>query len=262
MTFDAPDPLPRLSISPSADLITEVDCPELQWWFVDPEHDRQRHAVSYEVSTGRRDLVRTLTSTRPADEQRWGPGAVELTVVESRSALGTRPEQEFDFTCRADADRVRWLAVRTRSSDGATSHTDHRDPDFGWADVSPRHIIDDGRHLADATGSLTLGTGSGRGAGTYDVVIDGRCFTCLRVIDHTSGDNEFGEAYLTADGRTVAYRQFRPTGYDADWREWQRDNPSCDTHVIDGTLFFHRDCTGLTHWMLTDTAFTGSTEGW
>lgn len=186
MTTAAPPiAMPPVSIMPSRESITTVDCPELQWWFVAPGRDEWRLSAHYEVDTGRLDSVRVLTRSHPADVATWGPGAVELTIVETMATPPSRPwtgkvrsSATFEFVCRSDADRIRWLSVAETPDDGPGSRTDHHTPGFddAWGTVPPRRIVDDGRFVPDAEAGLFLGPGTGMGARTFDVVIGERRF--------------------------------------------------------------------------------------
>ena len=193
----------------------------------------------------------------PGDDDK----TVAMIVRESRKhetwACAQEKEKSFQFVCRLDPDRARWLSVTVTNPDGSMTTTNEEDEDFEsqWGDTGPRRLVDNGRYQLLPDGSYHLTSVAERGAGTYTVTVGPNSFRCLRVIDVPRADEtaEIGDAFVEPGGRTVLYRQYRGRGMDRDWEEWQRSHRGHELR-IDDAVFFQRDCLGKAHLWLTEAA--------
>jgi hypothetical protein len=257
-----PSSVPLITIEPSAATIERVDCPELQWWQIVPRVGDQTVKAFYECDTGLLDFTERVASVAPGHDD----GTVVVTVQESDHqfgppvAPGASPHDglgaTFRFTCLLDHERARWLEVEVENADGTVTSTEATDPGFhlAWGDTGPRRIEAGRRYQRRSNGTIETTDDPATGEGTYTVTVGDRQFLCLRVLDYRDPNEEFGESFIDQSGRTVLYRQYRPISWDPDWQSWQRDHPDGIEMTIDGQLFMHRDCTGLTHVVLTSMA--------
>ncbi|MEM7131013.1 MAG: hypothetical protein AAF702_32120 [Chloroflexota bacterium] len=259
MTIEHPFPLtrPSIAITESTKTITELDCPELQWWSAIPHlHDHTMRAF-YEVDTLELNSVVNMAVTGPAQIHQID--CIEIAVNEWTFGEPIQPmSQPSHFYCKLDPDKTQWLGV-TQLSGGEPLHRTFEDEYFtdGWGVGEQRRLVDDGKYQRQPDKSYKITDGQGIGAGTYDVTIGDNTFCCLRVLDmippHPNEQGELVEAFIEPSGRSVLIRQHlgRYWGRNRiDWTEKYHDNQRL---VIDGSVYVHCNCSGRAHDVLTNT---------
>lgn len=259
---EIPETAPPITIEPAPEAIKEVDCPELQFWQMVPRVGDRSVQAFYETYSGQLDYTRHVTSVIPGD----GDDTVIMTLEESASRFGPTDapsasphdglSSTYRFTCRLDSTRAQWLRVEVENADGTVTSTAEGDPGFHqhWGDTRQRRLEAGERYRSRPDGTMITTDDPAIGEGTYVVTVADREFTCLRVLDYREPSEEIGESFIDRSGRTVLYRQFRPISWDPDWQTWQQQHPDGLEMTIDSQLFMHRNCTGLSHVVLTSTA--------
>lgn len=214
---------------------SEVDCPELQWWFVAPTVDTGHSAAWYDRATGELTRVRRAQSLEDLPGGRTRFGIDEW----SRPAGGDAPSHRWiELVGRLTSERAEFCEV---TMDGSTIGPD--DPAFAdWSGGGPRRFVDDGpgSTVTDVV-DLTVGT---------------RMIRCLQVFASATvdGTEDIGQPFIElASGRTVAYWQYRPASFDADADTWFADHPGDDI-TVDGIRLQRRNCTGRDDVCLTEYA--------
>jgi len=236
----------RWSASPAQ----QSKCWELQWWFAVPQVGEQTQAAWYDRDTG--ELTRVRETTEPAIDAGLADGSVAIDIDEwNRQLDGSLTYQKISILAALTAERAEFRGVTI----GAHS-TKPGDDEFAssWAGGGPRRVLDDGRFRQIGERCYRTTTATGMGAGLVEVTVDNRRFRCLRALDlpTTDGSNEIGQSLIDLDtGRTVAYWQYRPTGWDADAADWLGRHSGVEI-VVDDITYQRRNCTGrdevaLTH---------------
>lgn len=122
------------------------------------------------------------------------------------------------------------------------------DADFEdrWSGRGSCRVVDDGRFEPIGDRRYRTTTGTGAGAGIVELTIGQRSYRCLRAIDlpAAGGAEEIGQPLIDLEsGRTLAYWQYRPTGWGADSASWIASHPGSEI-VVDDLVFQRRNCTG------------------
>ncbi len=246
---------PDITILKSSEKIDEIDCPELQWWFAIPRLGERCSWASYESDTLELTGVKEIVSTAPAKIR--DVDCVELRLREWSS----RDDWPTDFNpglmyALLDEKQARWLSV-VKTLDGRRVFETEGDKWFeeNWGGKMSRRIVDDGRYRRQPDGSYKTANGTGIGEGTYDVMIGGNTFCCLRVLDADLSEpngGELVEAFIERGGRTVFFRRY-------DGRFFRKDDlvvkyPDNRRIVINDTVYVHHDCSGRAHDTITESA--------
>lgn len=259
---DFPRHRPEIRIHPSAEKSLRIDFTEMAWWFVVPVvGDRTGWGMYDRVDDPDESWCLTettwLTAQRPAVIHSRPCVEVE---VEELTAEKTRPQRKYCISTvwghLAD-DEVEWIAVESTKPDGVRELTTFLDEGFhGDWDSTPRLVEDCGHLGTRGDGSYVSQPGAAQitGAGTFDVHVGGRKFTCMRVFEINVFENNTAErgtmieAYITPAGRTVLCRRYNGSRWgksDApphNWGEamtWEEDLPENDHIVIDGVTYVH-----------------------
>lgn len=240
-----PQQRPDVKIAESDDRITEVDCPELQWWFTTPQMGEHYFIAAYDALTLELAEVKEIIATAPATVQ--DIDCVELRVKEwaVREGWPTGPELMY---ATLEKHCARWVAIFMTSEDGRKIFdavgTDFFEDQWGGA-MTRRRIVDDGRYQRQSDGSYKLTDAQGLGAGTYDVTIGENTFHCLRVLDPDLDEpngGELNEVYIESEGRTVLHRRY-------DGRSFRGSDlvskfPDNRRIIINDVVYVHHDCSG------------------
>lgn len=239
-----PPTRPEVSIVESSDRIYEVDCQELQWWFMIPKMGERYMWADYDGETQKLDAVTEMIPTMPAIIK-----DVECVEIQFNEYLENDwPPSPNLMYSTIDDTHTRWVCV-INTIDGTRIYNSIGDEWFEeqWGPDSIRHIVDDGRYELQADGTYKTTNGVGNGAGTYDVTIGENTFHCLRVIDadlEAEHGGEMCEVYVEEGGRTVFFRRY-------DGRHLRGDLlkkfPNNRRMVIDDITYIHSNCTGWFH---------------
>lgn len=240
-----PPTRPAVTIVKSSERINAVDCPELQWWFAVPRLGERYVWATYDAETLRLAAVTELTSTTPATVQ--DISCVEIRVKEwTRNDWPAGPEW---FYAVLDEEHTRWLSVAWMEAGKKVSYTLGDEGFEGqWGELTQRRIVDDGRYQLQPDGAYRLTDKQGLGAGTYDVTIGERTFTCLRVLDVDISEphgGELAEVFIESGGRTVFFRRY--DGQHLRGHDLVKKFPHNRRIVINDTTYVHADCTGWAH---------------
>ena len=247
-----PQKRPDVKIVESDDRISEVDCPELQWWFVAPQMGEPHFRAEYDANTLELDAIVEITPTTPATIR--GIDCVELRVREwlaPRDWPSVCPPDLMYATL--DDTHTRWVSV-VDTIDGETVSNTIGDEWFEeqWGGPSKRRIVDDGCYQPQADGSYKLTDGQGFGAGTYNVTIGENTFHCLRVLDVDISNphgGELAEVFVESGGRTVFFRRY--DGRYLRGHDLMIKYPNNRCIVINNVVYVHSDCSGWAHDQLT-----------
>ena len=221
-----------------------VECPELQWLFVVPRVGETCGTAWYDRATG--ELTRVQETAEPVADAGRGDGTVLIGLNEwNRAPDGTGPpsHERISIVAVLTAERAEFRSVTT-----GTRTTEPGDAEFAydWAGGGLCRVVDDGRFHTIGEGRYRTTTASGIGAGMVELAVDDRRFRCLRALDTDvpDGTDEIGQPLIDLDtGRTLAYWQYRPAGWDAASAAWLTTHPG-DEIVIDDVTFQRRNCTG------------------
>ena len=236
---------PEVKIVESSDKITEVDCPELQWWFAVPQMGEVCLWADYNGETMELEAVTEITATTPA--QIRDIDCVELEIKEW--LVHDWPDPPTLMYAALDDTHSRWISV-VKILDGKKVFFTVGDEHFEdqWGPSAKRHIVDDGRYQLQSDGSYTITEGQGFGAGTYDVTIGDNTFHCLRVLDadisRPHGD-ELAEVFIEKGGRTVFFRRY--DGRYLRGHDLIEKFPNNRRIVIEDITYVHSNCTGWFH---------------
>lgn len=260
MSFNHPFPptRPSISITESANRITQLDLPELQWWPVVPSPGHHAMQATYEADTLKLSAVTEMRATSLA--RIHNRDCVELAVRERAIREDWDvPGSPQLFYASLDEKETRWLGVVLQMDDRKVLRT-FKDQGFAadWGRGAGRKISDDGRYRRQPDGSYRTSDRKGIGAGTYDVTIGARTFHCLRVWDTfgspPSEHAELAEAFIEESGRLVFYRQYRGRQMGPGNIDWAIKYPKNPKIIIDGCVYVHCNCTGRAHDLITNTA--------
>lgn len=246
-----PQMRPEVQIVESSEKITEVDCPELQWWFAVPQMGESNLWAAYNGETMELEAVVEMVPTTAAQIQ--GIDCVELQVREWASTPDW-PDPVDLFYASLDDTYSRWISVVNVVDQKKIFSTIGDDAfEEQWGGPIKRRIVDDGRYQLQRDGSYTITDGQGLGAGTYDVTIGENTFHCLRVLDADislpHGD-ELAEVFIERGGRTVFFRRY--DGRYLRGHDLIEKFPNNRRIVIDDITYVHSDCTGWFHDSLTE----------
>lgn len=247
-----PQKRPDVKIVESDDRISEVDCPELQWWFAVPEMSKPHIRAEYDANTLELDAIVEITPTAPATIR--GIECVELQIREWLAPRDWPAICPPDFMYAAlDDTHTRWVSV-VDTIDGERISYTIGDEGFEeqWGTPSKRRIVDEGRYQLQADGSYKITDGQGFGAGTYDVTIGENTFHCLRVLDVDISEphgGELAEVFVESGGRTVFFRRY--DGRYLRGHDLVRKYPNNRRIVINDIVYVHSDCSGWAHDQLT-----------
>ena len=248
-----PQKRPDVKIAESTDRISEVDCPELQWWFVVPEMGGRHIRAEYDANTLELDAIVEITPTARAKIR--GIDCVELRLREWLAPKDWPPGTAAPDLMYATLDDTytRWISV-VDTIDGETVSNTIGDEWFEdrWGGPCKRRIVDDGRYQLQADGSYKITDGQGFGAGTYNVTIDENTFHCLRVLDVDISNphgGELAEVFVESGGRTVFFRRY--DGRYLRGHDLVSKYPNNRRIVINDVIYVHSDCSGWAHDQLT-----------
>lgn len=237
--------LPDVRLSPvEGDVRPGAECCELQWLFVVPRVGEVCGTAWYDRETG--ELTRVQESAEPAADAGRRDGAVVIDLdgwSREPGEAGSPRYERMSIVAALTADRAEFRSVTT-----GTRTTKPGDAEFAadWAGGGSRRVVDDGRFREIGPGRYRTTTASGMGAGVVELTVADRRFRCLRALDMatTDGSDEIGQPLIDLDtGRTVAYWQYRPVGWDADAVCWLAAHRG-DEIVVDDVTYQRRDCTG------------------
>ena len=240
-----PPTRPEVKIVESSHTITEVDCQELQWWFMIPRMGERYMWAEYDGETHKLDAVTEMIPTANAYIR-----DTECVEIQFNEWLTKEWPPSPDLMYVAiDDNHTRWIAV-VNTIDGKRIYNTLGDEWFEdqWGGPCNRHIFDDGRYELQPDGSYKITDGKGLGAGTYDVTIGDNTFHCLRVIDpdiEAEHGGEMCEVYLNEEGRTVFFRRY--DGRYLRGHDLVEKFPNNLQMIIDDTLYVHSNCTGWYH---------------
>jgi len=181
-------------------------------------------------------------TARPVADVDDGSVLIEIDEWSCDHGLSDSPTPEritFNASLTADRAEFRGVTMGGRQLDAA-------DLEDGWSGVGPCMIVDDGRYEALGSSRYKVTPASGKGAGVVTLQVGRQSFQCLRVLDLPTlgGEDEIGQALIDlGTGRTVAYWQYRPSGWDADAPRWIADHPGAGL-TVDGITYQRRNCTG------------------
>lgn len=283
MPQERPFPLlrPEIRIEPSAEKPFRVDFRELAWWFSVPVVGDEVRWADYEYPVAIDapwKLCSTVSSVARGPAVIHGRKCVEIECTErcfdterctehcfdnaglirSSTPRSTRRQKPRIWGCLAEGS-VEFVAVETESPDGTRELSTFLDEGFDddWGPAIPRALEDCGhlRQLADGSFSGGSDRDSIVAAGVFEVHVDDRSFTCLRVFETDPGATETDdliEAYVTREGRTLLLRRHNGNRWgkrDAppqDWGTgltWTEDLPGAGRVVVDGVTYVHwYDC--------------------
>lgn len=235
---------PDVKIVESSEKITEVNCPELQWWFAVPQMGNPPYLwADYNGETLELEAVTEITPTASATIQ--GIECVELQLREW--LVHDWPDPPVLMYAALDETHSRWISVVNMVDDKKVFFTvgDEWFEDQ-WGGLCKRRIVDDGRYELQSDGSYKITEGQGFGAGTYDVTIGENTFHCLRVLDvDVSEDHggELAEVFIERGGRTVFFRRY--DGRYLRGHDLIDKFPNNRRIVINDVIYVHSNCT---HW--------------
>ena len=262
---------PTIRIEPSAEEPFRVDFRELAWWFSVPVVGDEVRWADYEcpvAKDGPWKLCSTVSSVSRGPAVIHGRHCVEIECTEHyfdnaglvRSTIprSTRRRKPRIWGCLTE-EKVEFVAVETESRDGIRELTTVLDEGFDddWGPGICRSLEDCGhlRQLADGSFSGATDRSSMVAAGMFEVHVDDRSFTCLRVFETDPSATEIDdliEAYLTREGRTLLLRRYNGNRWGKqdeppqDWGTeltWMEDLPGAHHIVVDGVAYVHwYDC--------------------
>ena len=247
-----PQKRPDVKIVESNDHIYEVDCPELQWWFIIPKMGESHFRAEYDANTLELDAIVEITATAPATIR--GIDCVALRVREWLAPRDWPPVDSPDtMYATLDDTHTRWISVVDTIDKKKVSYIIGDDGfEEQWGGPLKRQIVDDGRYQLQADGSYRITDGQGFGAGTYNVTIGENTFHCLRVLDvdiSKQHGGELAEVYVESGGRTVFFRRY--DGRYLRGHDLVAKYPNNRRIVINDVVYVHSDCSGWAHDQLT-----------
>lgn len=247
-----PPTRPEVKIVESAKPIYEVDCPELQWWFIIPRMGEHYFWAEYDAQTLELDAVMEIIPTAPATIQDFD--CVELRVKEWLSPNDWPPTVSPDLMyAMLDETHTRWISI-VKTIDGKRIFHTVGDEWFEeqWGSPTERRIVDDGRYQRQPDGSYKITDNHGLGAGTYEVTIGENTFHCLRVLDVEISEphgGELAEVFIEKGGRTIFFRRY--DGRYLRGHDLTSKFPTNRRIVINDIVYVHSDCSGWAHDQLT-----------
>ncbi len=158
---------------------------------------------------------------------------IEVTEFETQTSLTSRV---CTIVGRLTEEKAQYLAVFQRN--GKFSVETFLSEAF-WRDskrrLEPQGSIDE---VAPREFARTDESCDESGAGNHEVRIDGRLFTCLRVLElegvPEEPDSVFTESFLTSEGRTLLRRHFC--------------HPECEDVSVDQSVDVEVDGARFVHW--------------
>jgi hypothetical protein len=253
---------PNLDIVEGESTIREIDFVELRWWFGIPRPGDHTSWASYDAETLKLSRVTDVVATVPA--RIHGIECIEMQVNEWSPQRGWENGGLVFYARIEGAAESRWVAIVSRS-DGRMELFTVLDEGFesqwGASANSARELYDDGRYQIQPDGSYKTTSGTGLGAGAYDVTIGESTFRCLRVLEPDLEEPEGGELnelYVNRRGRAVFHRRYDGRFYrGTDLLQKYPDHPRI---TIDDHVYVQSDCTGRSHDDITNTALGIYTE--
>ena len=240
-----PSMRPDVKIVESSEKISEVDCPELQWWFAVPQMGESYLWANYNGETMALESVTEMIPIAAAQIQ--GIDCVELQVREW--SLPDWPDSPHLIYAALNDTHSRWISIVNIVDEKKIFYTINDEAfEDQWGGPTKRRIVDDGRYQLQPDGSYTITDGQGFGAGTYDVTIGENTFHCLRVLDADismpHGD-ELAEVFIERSGRTVFFRRY--DGRYLRGHDLIEKFPNNRRIVINDIIYVHSNCTGWFH---------------
>ncbi len=237
-----PHERPRIQINRSERPPFSVDCPELRWWFAVPTIDESVLVATYSPNRWTLTSVMKLEASGIAEVHGVEGIEIEVTEINVQTHLASKV---CSMVGRLTEEKAQYLAVFQRngkfSVETFLSEAFWRDsvrklePQGSFDEVAPRAFCRTDKSCEEA------------GAGNHEVRVDGRFFSCLRVLelegDPEEPDSVFTESFLTAEGRTLLRRHYC--------------HPECENVSVDKSGEVDVDGAKFVHWYdnLTDIAF-------
>ncbi len=224
-----------------------VDCQELRSWSIIPRVGEQASSADYSLPEWKLGEVSVMQALRAAKIHHVD--GVEIEVRRWQPSSGW--QRAGTMYARLGDDKAEYLAVHLPNEESTQVET-FLDSGFAWNwGAMDRAISDQGLLRRTPDGSLLLPdttprhNGMGIGFGVVRLEIDGKSFTCLRVLDvpedndlAKSEDDCVSESYLTQQGRTVLVRhRCRPRFAEA--AEFPVIMDESDQLIINGVTFVH-----------------------
>jgi hypothetical protein len=238
-----PATLPPVQVTPLVGGAGAATCHELQWWFAVPRIGDHFGGAWYDRATGELTMVRSMA--RPIAPADSGGHSVRIDIDEWTREPGSTETNHtpISITARLASERSEFISVSI-----GDQLIKIGDPGFeaDWGSCGPARVIDDGRFDPIGERCHRTTTQRGIGAGLVRLTVAGRTFRCLRALDVPAADgtHEIGQPLIdVSSGRTLAYWQYRPTGWDTDADHWI-DSHAGDELIIDEQTFQRRNCTG------------------
>lgn len=232
---------PTIQINRSEGPPFSVDCQELRWWFAVPECGESMLVATYSPDQWTLTSVMRLEATGIAEIHGVEGVEIEITESDTQTSLACRV---CTIVGRLTEERAQYLAVFQRN--GMFSVETFLSEAF-WRDsirmLEPQGSFDE---VAPMAFTRTDESSDESGAGNHDVLINGRLFSCLRVLELEGQPGEadcvFTENFLTAGGRTLLRRHYC--------------HPECENVSVDHSVEVEVDRARFVHWYdnLTDIA--------
>lgn len=240
-THRFPEERPTIKINRSGLPPFSVDCQELRWWFAVPRGDESVLVATYSPIQWTLTSVMRMEATGIAEVHGVEGIEIEVTESDTQTSLACRV---CTIVGRLTEERAQYLAVFQRNGkfrlETFLSEAFWRDsmrrlePQGSFDEVAPRIF------------ARTDESSDESGAGNHEVRIDGRLFSCLRVLAlegiPEEPDSIFTESFVTSEGRTLLRRHYC--------------HPECENVSVDHSVEVEVDGAKFVHWYdnLTDTA--------
>ncbi|MDE2890429.1 MAG: sigma-70 family RNA polymerase sigma factor [Gemmatimonadota bacterium] len=236
-----PQDRPTIQINRSERTPFYVDCQELRWWFAVPRVDESVLVATYSPDQWTLTSVMRMEATGIAEVHGVEGIEIEVTESDTQTSLISRV---CTIVGRLTEERAQYLAVFQRN--GKFSVETFLSEAF-WRDsmrkLEPQWTFDE---AAPRIFARTDESSDESGAGNHEVRIDGRLFSCLRVLElegiPEEPDSIFTESFVTSEGRTLLRRHYC--------------HPECENVSVDHSVEVEVDGAKFVHWYdnLTDTA--------
>ena len=232
---------PTIQINRSERTPFSVDCQELRWWFAVPKVDESVLVATYSPDQWTLTSVMRMEATGIAEVH--GVEGIEIEVTESDTQTPWLAGV-CTIVGRLTEERAQYLAVFQRN--GKFSVETFLSEAF-WRDsmrrLEPQGSFDE---VAPRIFARTDESSDESGAGNHEVRVDGRLFSCLRVLElegiPEEPDSIFTESFVTSEGRTLLRRHYC--------------HPECENVSVDHSVEVEVDGAKFVHWYdnLTDAA--------